>query len=63
MSAWPQYLIALWLAAQVFHHLVSDLKEPAGTSERVTSVLASFIVCGLLVFVLWAGGWWAPLIG
>jgi hypothetical protein len=63
MSVWPQYTIAGWLFAQLFWHLINDMKVPARTSDRVTSVLASFIVFGLVTSILWAGGFWAPVTG
>ena len=60
MSHWPQYVMLTLLFVQLLAFLIKDRKEPTA-GDRATSVLASFMVFGGMIALLWAGGFWAPI--
>lgn len=60
MSAWPQYAMAGTIGLILIVHLVQDGARQT-TSAKVTGVIASLLVAGFYTFILWAGGFWAPI--
>lgn len=59
-SAWPQYIFGGLLSMQFVVFMVKDRAEPT-VYDRSISVAASLFVIGGEVFLLWAGGFWAPM--
>lgn len=58
--AWPQYIFATLLFVQFTKFMIDDRAEQT-VYDRSISVVASFVVIGGEVFLLWAGGFWAPM--
>lgn len=62
MTAWPQVVLGTLLFAQFVSFLVKDGKNATSSFDLSTSIAATLIVIGVQVFLLWAGGFWAPLL-
>ncbi len=57
---WPQYIVMALLSLKLVIHLVQDgrLDDP----DRMAAVIGSVLHFGLWIWLLWMGGFWAPLV-
>ncbi len=57
---WPQYVVMALLGFQLVVHLLADGRREG--VDRKVAVVASLMVCGTWGWLLWMGGFWAPLV-
>lgn len=60
MSAWPQMIVAGTMVFAVFS--IARNTRDDDPVERMCAILGTIVICGIVAWTLYVGGFWDPMI-